>query len=77
MKRKLILAAVCALIVLATIIFVVGKDGWGNNRRSARSPIVITSNGAITLQPETRGTMTVVYVANPPAKTSAPPAAVK
>jgi len=61
MKRKLVLAAACALILAAAIIFIVGKDGWSNNRSSGYNPIVVTSNGAITIQPATRGTMTVVF----------------
>ena len=77
MKRKLILAGAGALIVLAAIIFIAGKDGWGNNRRGGRSPIVVTSNGTITLQPETRGTMMVVYSKGPPEKTNTSPGAVK
>lgn len=77
MKRKLVFAGACALIVLAATIFTTGKEGWGNNRRIGRSPIVVTSNGAITLQPETRGTMTVVYVNPPAAKTNTPRNAIK
>jgi hypothetical protein len=77
MKHKLILPGASALIVFAAIIFIAGKDGWGNNRRGGGSPIVVTSNGTITLQPETRGTMTVVYVNGPGARTNAAPRPVK
>lgn len=77
MKRKLFLAAACALVVLVAIIFIAGKDAWGNNRRGGRSPIVVTSNGTITIQPETRSTMTVVYVNGTAAKSNAAPRTLK
>lgn len=65
MQRKLFLAVVCPLMLLAIVTFVAGRKGWNNNPWGARSRLAVASNGALVLQPGMQGSAMVVVVGNP------------
>jgi hypothetical protein len=54
MKRKLIFIGAGALLLLASIIFIAGKGGWGGEKRRANDELVLSPEGKLVVRPGER-----------------------
>ena len=60
MKRKLIFLGVSALLVLAAVIFIAGRGGWGKDDRRMNDELVVTPEGKLVVEPGERHKSTFV-----------------
>ncbi len=60
MKRKRIFVGASALLILAAILLIAGRGGWGSEKRRMNDELVLTPEGKLVVQPGERTKATFV-----------------
>ena len=60
MKRKWIFMGAGALLILAAVILIAGRGGWGSEKRSVNDELVLSPEGKLVVQPGERSKSTFV-----------------